>query len=153
MLLVLGVVLVYGRRYREELRLEKNIKDNIQTVDDLSESSTLSDPQQLTDFYNPTETAPMFLVEGVNKDNNGLYLFFVWPRAMEQKETDTIISCKPWDILIIDKVTSAKSYVTSRGLLDKVREYSFRKMLFTGLCADSECREINNSCTLYLYDK
>lgn len=111
-------------------------------------------PEELYTDFDPTATAPMFQVVLVDTKTGELTLQGIWPAAMEKKEFESRVTCKPWDLLVVESSPANKYYLTARGLTETISEALGKKnVMLTGLCLDINCTTIAKSCTLYLYDK
>ena len=106
-------------------------------------------PEELSTKFDPTENTPRFFIESVDIASGALKLKFVWPHTWEGRRATSRIACKDGDIKIVYPADSAEEEVTIEALINKVQETSSELMIFSGLCSDNTCAEINKACQLY----
>ncbi|MFH1905907.1 MAG: hypothetical protein ABIL11_00760 [Chloroflexota bacterium] len=127
-----------------EVFLIFNKKQNI------SIEAPLGPPAELSTNFDPTKNMPRFMIESANAGDKTLNLKFVWPHQLEGKKITSRITCKDGDIKIVNLIDSAGEDVTIDALINKVQETSSELMIFSGLCSDNSCTEINKACQLYV---
>ena len=112
--------------------------------------SPLSPPAELSTNFDPTKNTPRFMIESADKHTETFSLRFVWPHQLEGKKITSRIACKNGDIKIVNPIDSAGEDVTIETLINKVQETASELMIFSGLCGDNSCAEINKACQLYV---
>jgi len=107
-------------------------------------------PAELSTDFDPSKNTPIFVIESADAALGILNLKFVFPHTWEGRKVTSRITCKDGDIKITyqNNSNSRKEDVTKEALINKVQETSNKSMLFSGLCSDSTCMEINKDCLL-----
>jgi len=156
-LIILGLLifLVAGEVF---LLLNKNKKQNTSTEAGQNPDKELMGdikaplglPEELSTKFDPTENTPMFVIESVDATLGVLELKFVFPHTWEGRRVTSRIICKDGDIKIVSPTNSIGENVTIDTLINKIQETPSELMIFSGLCSDSTCREINKDCQLYV---
>ncbi len=105
-------------------------------------------PLELSAEFDPTQNAPRFMIESVDKQAKSFDMKSVWPPSFEGKRLTSRITCR--EIKIVGPGESEGENVNLDKLLERMEGVSKEMMIFSGLCGDNTCREINRACRLYM---
>jgi len=105
-------------------------------------------PLELSVDFDPTVNSPKFMIESVDRQTKMFNLKSVFPPTFEGKKLTSRITCQ--EIKIVGPGDSVGEEVVYDVLMERMEGVSKEMMIFSGLCSDNTCAEINQSCRLYL---
>lgn len=149
-LVVSGEIFLYFRNSQIYLSKQKVVP----TSSPVAKSLNL--PTELSTDFDPTQNSPVFKIESVDAGNKVLGLKIVWPKILEGTNVKSSITCKDDDIKILTNITkdgADEEPVTINIFFTRLQSSSLSNVLFSGLCSDTKCIEINKSCKLSMYTK
>lgn len=149
---VIGVLIIV---LSAELFLYLKYKQTIPNTQ--QEKSVLNPPAELSDNFDPTINSPVFKIESINAGKKSLGLKFVYPPSLEGTSVAaSLITCKDDDVKINTNITkdgSSEEPVPLDTFFARLQNLSLDGVLFSGICADTACNEVNKSCKLSVYTK
>ena len=143
-ILVLAFLLVVGVAGGVFLYL----KHQRTVLSDLTVEKSSNLPLELSEDFDPTVNSPKFMIESVDRQAKTFSLKSVFPPIFEGKRLTSRITCQ--EIKIVGSGDSVGENVTYDVLMERMEGVSNEMMIFSGLCSDKTCAEINQSCQLYL---
>lgn len=114
--------------------------------------SVLPPPTELTTEFDPTINPSIFSIFDSDLEDNTLNLEYLWPTMLADKKRKVVskITCVNNDIKLITKSDSNTINVTLQTLFQKIIAIPKKDMIFSGICKDLKCNEINKDCQLYI---
>jgi hypothetical protein len=108
----------------------------------------LTAPKELSINFDATVNSPKFSIQSVNLEDKTLSLKTVYPYISEAITSK--ITCREGDIKISSKSNQTFEDISLDTLFQKAQETEKEYMIFSGLCSDITCSEINRECYLYI---
>jgi len=105
-------------------------------------------PSELSVDFDPTVNSPKFMIESVDRQTKTFNLKSIFPPTFEGKRLTSRITCQ--EIAIVGPGDFVGEDVVYEVLMERMEGVSKEMMIFSGLCSDTTCKEINQSCRLYL---
>ena len=124
------------------------LKHQRTVISDLAVEKSGNLPLELAVDFDPTVNSPKFMIESVDRQGKTLDLKSVFPPVFEGKRLTSRITCQ--EIKIVGPGDSVGEDVVYDVMMEKMEGVSKEMMIFSGLCSDKTCKEINQSCQLYL---
>ena len=144
---LLGMVAFYIFRIRTKHTIMVTDADLAGKID-----YSLGPPAELAENYDPTQNEARFKIEGIDEGTQSLTLKPVWPESFAKTGSkNSKITCKLGDIKIFDQDKAKKGkLILLKTLFATIQATSYDQMMFGGICAERECREISQACQLFV---
>lgn len=110
---------------------------------------TLGLPDELGKDFDQTKNSASFIINSVDENTKIVNLKAVWPNKVLDLRVDSKITCEYGDIKIYENGT--ESQATSDELLSKMQNAKSENGIFSGICANRGCTEINKQCQLSVF--
>lgn len=104
-----------------------------------SAESNLPAPADLTTNFDTTSSPPIFKILSIDQVNNIFSLQFVFPKTRVTETISSLVTCKNIDLSEVIKKFEDNNTINN-------------PTIFSGLCSDDSCNEINKLCKLISYD-
>lgn len=121
----------------------------VETFKDPSKVETLGPPDELGKDFDQTKNSPNFIINSVDENTKIVNLSVVWPNKILNLRVDSKITCEYGDIKIYENGTESEA--TSDELLSKMKNAKPKDAIFSGICVNEECTEINKQCELSIF--
>ena len=124
------------------------LKHQRTVISDLAVEKAGNLPLELAVDFDPTVNSPKFMIESVDRQGKTFDLKSIFPPTFEGKRLTSRITCQ--EIAIVGPGDFVGEDVVYEVLMERMEGVSKEMMIFSGLCSDTTCKEINQSCRLYL---